>query len=254
MRSTTGLVFSQFAFVALLLLGWQWMGNTGRIDLGFVGTPIMVWAKLQEWIGDGSLFGHIGYTISVLLTGFLLATVLGAALGVLIGTSHWASEILEPFLTFFNGMPRLILQPFFVVWLGFGFGAKISLVVTVIVIMVVVTTAAAFKEVDRSIVDNTRLLGAGPREMALHVYLPSLALALISSARTTLGFALQATLVSEFRGAASGLGYLIVKGQQTFDVSTIWAALVVVVALSMILDMIVTAVEHRVTRWMPAPA
>ena len=82
----------------------------------------------------------------------------------------------------------------------------------------------------------------------------TLALALVSSARTTLGFALQATLVSEFVGAASGLGYLIVRGQQTFDVSAIWAALVGVVALSMILDTIVSVIEHRVTRWMPAPA
>lgn len=254
MRSSAALISSQVAFVALLLLGWQWLGNTGRIDLGFVGTPRLVWVKLLEWLGDGSLLGHVASTVSVLLAGFLLATLLGTVLGVLISVSHWASEILEPFLTFFNGMPRLILQPFFVVWLGFGFAAKISLVVTVIVIMVVVSTAAAFKEVDCNIVDNTRLLGAGPRDLALHVYLPSLALALVSSARTTLGFALQATLVSEFVGAASGLGYLIVKGQQTFDVSAIWAALVVVVALSMILDTIVSAIEHHVTRWMPAPA
>jgi NitT/TauT family transport system permease protein len=155
---------------------------------------------------------------------------------------------------FFNGMPRLILQPFFVVWLGFGFAAKTSLVVAVIVIMVMVTFVTAFRDIDRDIVSNTRLLGAGPTGMTLHVYAPALALALLSSARTTLGFALQATLVSEFVGAAGGLGFLIVKGQQTFDVSTIWAALVVVVVLAVILDAVVAAFERHATRWLPAAA
>jgi NitT/TauT family transport system permease protein len=213
-----------------------------------------VWARIREWIQDGSLLEHIGATLGVLVTGFAVATVLGVALGVLICVSDWAYDILEPFLMFFNGMPRLILQPFFVVWLGFGFAAKTSLVVAVIIIMVVVTFVTAFREIDRDIVSNTKLLGAGPAHMMLHVYAPALALALVSSARTTLGFALQATLVSEFVGAAGGLGYLIVKGQQTFDVSTIWAALAVVVVLAMILDAVVAAFERYATRWLPAPA
>lgn len=249
MRSTIALVMAQLATAIAFVLLWQWLGDTGRIDQGFVGTPGQTWSRLSGWIRDGSLLHHVGSTMTVMLIGFLISTVLGTAIGVLMGVSRVVSDVLSPFLAFFNGMPRLVLQPLIIVALGFGLQAKVSLVVVVIVIMIIVSTASAFRDIDDSVVLNARMLGASNLDLALHVYLPSLALTLISSARTTLGFALQATLVSEFIGTADGLGFLIVKGQQTFDVSAIWAALVVVVMLAVALDLALSRGERYALRW-----
>jgi NitT/TauT family transport system permease protein len=244
---------AQAVFVLLLLVFWQWLADTGRIDLGFIGAPKQVGQTLVAWARDGSVFMHIAATLTVMLTGFLLASVIGTALGVLIGLSRTMAEVLEPFLAFLNGMPRLVLQPLIVVVLGFGVAAKVSLVVIVVVVMIIVTTAAAFRDIDENIVLNAKLLGASPWNLAQHVYLPAVAVTVISSARNVLGFALQATLVAEFVGAAEGLGHLITKGQHTFDISSIWAALVVVVAMAIVLDVILSQLERRASHWRPAP-
>jgi NitT/TauT family transport system permease protein len=251
MRQTAVLITAQAVTVLLLLLVWQWAGATGRLPTAYFGTPHGAGSALADMVSDGSLLGHVGSTLAVLTVGFVVGTLLGVAIGALIGVSEWARDVLEPFILFFNGMPRIILQPFFVVWLGFGFAPKVGLVIAVIVVMVAVTTAAALKDVDRDIVANTRILGANRLYMVIQVYIPSLALMLIASARTNLGFALQATLVSEFVGTASGLGYLIVKGQLTHNVNIIWAALITVVVLSVLLDFFVTLLERRTIRWMP---
>jgi len=254
MADRIGLPVAQLGVLALLIWLWQWGSANGVLDPVFVGSPWGVLERLEEWIGDLSLFEHVGSTLAVLAVGFTLATTAGILIGVAIGVSPFVRQLVEPFLAFFNGMPRLVLQPFFILGLGFGFAPKVALVVAVILVMVVVTTSAAMAEVDRDLIANTRVLGADRTNLALHVYLPSLTVALLSSARANLGFALQATLVAEFVGTATGLGFLIVKGQNNFDVNTIWAALLVVMVLSILLDGVVTAIERHATRWMPRPA
>ena len=87
--------------------------------------------------------------------------------------------------------------------------------------------------------------------MAWNVYLPSLTLAIAATSRTNIGLAFQASLVAEFVGTTSGLGYLIVMGQNLFDIDTIWVALVVVIALATLLDLLLSRIEARATRWMP---
>jgi NitT/TauT family transport system permease protein len=196
---------------------------------------------------------HIAATLTVMLTGLLVASAIGTALGIMIGLSRTTAEVLEPFLAFLNGMPRLVLQPLIVVVLGFGVAAKVSLVVIVVVVMIVVTTAAAFRDIDENILLNARLLGASPLNLAQHVYLPAVAVTAIASGRNVLGFALQATILSEFVGTSEGLGFLITRGQNTFDVSSIWAALVAVVALAMVLDALLSRLERGASHWRAAP-
>jgi NitT/TauT family transport system permease protein len=241
----------QLAFATAFVFGWQWASTAGLLDPSFIGTPLGVLSRLAEWVRDGSIFQQSGATLLLIAVGLAAGTLLGSALGVLVGSSLTGREILGPFLLFFNGMPRLVLQPFFVVWLGFGFMPKVALVVAVIFVMVAVNIVAALQQVDRDLVANMRVLGAKPMNMLRHVYLPSVTLALLSTSRANIGFAFQSALVAEFVGTNSGLGFLIVKGQNTFDVDSIWAALTIVVVLSIILDQMLSLVEVRSMRWMP---
>ena len=244
------LVLSQVAFLVLLIGLWQWAVNAGFADSSFVGTPGGVASLLIQWITDGSLFGHMLSTLLVLVVGFAAGTALGLAFGAWMGTSAFAQKVAEPFLIFFNGMPRLILQPFFIIWLGFGFAPKVALVVAIIVVIVALNTASAFRDVNKDYLNHLRLAGARRSDLALQVYLPSLTLSLLATSRTNVAFAFQAALVSEFVGTTSGLGYLIVKGQHSFSADTIWASLAVVIVLSVIIDQALSIVERRTTSWM----
>lgn len=245
------MVASQVGLVLAVTLAWHYVARMGVVDPGFIGSPAGVADRLWKWVLDGSLVGHVISTLEILLAGFLIGTVAGGALGAWIGLSPTAHDVVEPFLIFFNGMPRLILQPFFIIWLGFGFASKVSLIVAVIIVLVAVGIANALKDIDRDLVANVRILGGNRRDMAWNVYLPSLTLAIVATSRTNIGFAFQAALVAEFVGTASGLGYLIVTGQNLFDIDTIWAALVIVVALASFLDYLLSRIEARATRWMP---
>jgi ABC-type nitrate/sulfonate/bicarbonate transport system permease component len=246
------LILAQVAFLAFLLFAWQLAIDHGIGKKFIFGTPLGTWARLQGWLADGSLLDNLRSTMTVLAIGYVLGTVAGVVIGLSIGLSRMLEQIFEPFAVFFNSIPRLIFQPFFAVWLGFGLAAKVSLVLFVIVFLVMVSTAAGVKEVSQEHLNSARALGARPIDLLSHVYIPAMTLWITASARTTVGYAFQAAVVSEFIGANEGLGYLVVAGQANLDINTIWAALAVMLVAAIAVDSAFAAIEARASVWMTA--
>ena len=246
-----GMPAAQIAvFVGLIGL-WQWASVTGRIDKFFYGRPSIVWVRLSGWISDGSLWGNLRSTLELLAIGYLVGLFIGFGLGWLMGASRLAHAILEPYVVFMNAVPRIILYPFFVVWLGFGQFPKILTVILVMVPIVSINIATGYKSVEGQYLANMRAQGGNRSQLALQVYIPSLSLWVLSTCRVTFGLAFQAAISAELITSTSGLGYLAANGQTHFDVNAVYAALVVVTIVAVIVDGGLGLVERRATRWMP---
>jgi ABC-type nitrate/sulfonate/bicarbonate transport system permease component len=244
---------AQIAFVALLVGLWYQGSSAGWLDQFVFGSPSATWSQLTSWAGDGTIAASTLATLRVLLLGWGIGMAVGIAFGVALGSSRALRRIFDPYLAFFNGMPRLILYPFLAIWLGFGLSSKLVFVALVIFVLVTTVVIAGFDEVDRDVVQNMQVLGAGRTALLKEVYGPSLAIWIISSARVTMGYAFQAAIAAEFVGATSGLGYLAQVGSQRLDVNQVWAALIVLVVIAFVLDGVIALVDRRVLRWMPAP-
>jgi len=239
--------------VGLLAL-WQWASSTGRIDSLMFSRPTDIWREVLDMEEAGELWPNLRSTVQLLLVGWVLATVIGISLGVLIGRSRLAGEIISPFLTFLNAAPRLLLLPLLLIILGFGPAPKIVLVVSVVVVVVIFNVAAGTREIPEAVVNHARLLGARRRHLFLLVYLPAIALWIGSTARVTVGYAFNGIVAAELIGANSGLGFLLTQGQATFRADTIFASLFIMAVLAVALDQTLAQLERRATRWMPRPA
>ncbi|WP_030175974.1 MULTISPECIES: ABC transporter permease [Actinomycetes] len=245
------LLAGQIGLVIILFWIWSVGSSSGVLDEFSFGTPSETLSTLKTWFEDGVIVESALSTLRVLLIGWAIGMLAGILLGTVLGLSDFWSRVLNPYLAFFNGMPRLILYPFLAIWLGYDFTSKIVLVALVILVPVTVVVATGFKEVDKDLVNNLRLYGAKLPQLIRDVYGPSLASWVIGSTRTTLGYAFQAAIVAEFVGASVGLGYLVVRGQFNLNVNEIWAALLVVTLLAWILDALVSVADRRLLRWMP---
>src|SRR5260370_10370760 len=114
------------AFLVLLAV-WEAAARAGMLNPLYLPSPSRIGAALMELFSDGRIWPHLEATFSAALGGLALGIVVGVLLGVAASLVPIIAELLEPVMTVLNAVPRVILAPLFVIWLGIGFASKIAL-------------------------------------------------------------------------------------------------------------------------------
>jgi NitT/TauT family transport system permease protein len=215
------------AFVA----GWQLASGT-LLPAFYISSPAKVVEVLMRWLADGTLWRHIGATISVLFTGYALGAVMGIAIGLWLGLRPRAERVVQPFIAALFGLPKVALLPLLVIVFGIGFSSKIVLVASVVVFLLLFATMSGVRDIDRDMVESLRLMGATERELTRKVRMPAILPWILTGLRTSLGYALTTTVVSEALQSNRGLGFLIEHSAVTFNAAGVFAAVIVLLVLS----------------------
>ena len=218
----------------------------------FFGEPVKVLGRIWRWFFvDADIYSHLGVTLIETLLAFGIGALGGLAGGLWLALSPMASALLEPYIKAFNSMPRIILAPIFSVWFGLGIASKVALGFTLVFFIVFFNVYQGVKEVSPVILANARMLGASPRQLLRHVYLPSATSWVFSSLHTSVGLAFVGAVVGEYLGSASGVGYLIHQAEGVFDINTVMAGILVLTGFALALDGAVGRIEKRLMKWQP---
>jgi sulfonate transport system permease protein len=239
------------ALLALTFGGWHVLTKTEVLPPFLFGEPLVVASRIADWFVSGKIFPHLGRTLLETLLAFLIGMSLGLAIGLWLGLSQFASRLLDPYITAINSMPRVILAPIFALWFGLGLWSKVILGVTLVFFIVFYSVYHGVREVSPVVLANARMLGANPRQLLRHVYLPSAMSWVFSSLHAAVGMAFVGAVVGEYLGSAKGVGYLILQAEGVFDVNTVFAGVLVLTGCALVLDGLVTLVERRLLNWRP---
>jgi NitT/TauT family transport system permease protein len=245
---------TRLALVVLWLGSWQLVA-TKWIDKFIFSRPTDIAKQLVTWFTEGTSQGSIWLQIRVTMQeavlGFLIGAVLGIVLGVLLGRSRFLSDVCAPFIKGANAIPRIVLASLFVIWFGFGMSSKIATAVVLVFFAVFFNAFQGAREVDKTLIDNARILGASRRQVLASIVLPSATTWILASLHTAFGFALIGAIVGEFTGADKGVGLLIAHSQGTFNSAGIYAAMIISTVLALLAELILTRVERRLLAWRP---
>jgi ABC-type nitrate/sulfonate/bicarbonate transport system permease component len=218
-------------------------------------TPWKVASFIGHWFRygtgvSGTIWVNIGATLEVVLIGFVLGMVIGTLIGILSGTIPAFKYFINPFLSFYNSIPPLVMLPIFIEWLGFGNAPQIIIVTLLNVFLVAAVVQSAVEDIQGLFTNHARALGANSWQLLRSVYLPGIGIWLASLARQCFGHALAAACVSEFFGAKEGLGFLINYGQVAFNIREIYAAVIITAAIGVLFDVALSWVDHRANRYL----
>ena len=245
----------QIGLFVVIVGGWEAAARTGLADPFFFGQPSGVARTIWRWATRGTpqgpLWAHVVVTLEETILAFLIGVLLGVIAGFALGRSRTLAAIFGPYVRMGNAIPRVILGSIFVIWLGLGMASKVALGVTLTFFVVFFNAFQGVREVDTNLVNNARVLGASNRQLSFDVMLPSALSWITSSLHTSFGFALVGAVVGEFLGANQGLGYLVAAAQGAFNANGVFAAMVILSAVALIADALVTRLEHRLTPWRP---
>src|SRR5262249_38987744 len=151
-----------------------------------------------------------------------------------------------------NALPRVVLAPIFLLWLGLGIWSKVALGVTLVFFIVFFNVYQGVREVSPVVLASARMLGMNERQLFRHVYWPSALSWMFSSLHRAGGFAIIGAVVGEYLGSAAGLGYLIQQAEGTFDTTGVFAGMVILAAFVLMIDAGVSLAERRLLVWRPA--
>ncbi|KRQ22625.1 MULTISPECIES: ABC transporter permease [Mycobacteroides] len=240
--------------VVVWLASWE-LAATLWLDPFFYSKPSLIWGRLIEWFTVGTQFGSIWLqiftTVQEAVLGFLIGTVAGVTLGVLLGRSRYWSEVLAPFIKALNAVPRIVLASLFIIWFGLGLSSKVATVVVLVFFAVFFNAFTGAREVDGNVINNARILGASPSRILTSIVLPSATSWILSSLHTAFGFALIGAVVGEYAGASKGLGLLISNAQGTFDSAGIYAGMIIITVVALLAEWLIGIAESRLLKWRP---
>ncbi|MBT2288028.1 ABC transporter permease [Paenibacillus albidus] len=227
----------------LFFVLWETGARLGWIDELLFSYPTKVFRQIWGDMVSGSIWPHVGMTVSETAAGFVLGTLLGTVLAVLIWWSPFLSAVLDPYMVVFNSMPKVALGPIFIVMFGAGFTA---IVVTTLSITVIITTLVvynSFCSVDPNLVKVVRSFGATKTQVFFKVILPSSFPTVVSTLKVNVGMSWVGVIVGEFLVAKSGLGYLIIYGFQVFNFTLVMSSLLIIAAVATAMYQMVVYLE-----------
>ncbi|MUT65361.1 ABC transporter permease [Paenibacillus sp. NEAU-GSW1] len=246
-RLTAAVGATQIAILVLFVSLWEAAGRNRWIDPLLFSYPTKLLRQLWRTMADGSLWPHIGMTVSETALGFALGTLLGTALAAALWWFPFLSRVFDPYLVVLNSMPKVALGPIFIVGLGPGFMSIVAVTLSVTVIITTINIYNRFREIEEGYIKVVRLFGASRAQLFRLVILPASFPVIISALKVNVGLAWVGVIVGEFLVAKLGLGYLIIYGFQVFNFTLVLSSLLVIAAVATVMYQLVAALERKLT-------
>jgi NitT/TauT family transport system permease protein len=239
----------QLAAFVVVLAVWEVAGRAGLLNPLYVPAPSQIGAALAESFSDGRIWPHLEATFTAALGGLALGIAVGIVLGVIAALVPVVAELVEPVMTLLNAIPRVILAPLFVIWLGIGLASKVALSFILVAVLIFFTVFSGIRQVDRKLVERIITLGGDRWALVRHVYLPSVAAWILSNLKVAVGFAFTGACVGEFVAATRGLGYLLSFAQSTYNSALMFAIIFLILAVVLLIFAAAGQLEKYLLRW-----
>ena len=228
------------------LAAWQWP-SVARM----VSQPTEIARGIVDVFATGEIWPHFQTTLTEMVVGYVLGAITGVVLGVLFGRVKLLGEIFNPYITVFNGIPKVALAPVFVIWFGIGVMSKIAIIFTMVFFVVFINTFGGLRSVNEEYVNIVRIMGASTWQVAREVFLPATLPFIIVGLRAGIPFSVIGAVVGEFIASTNGLGYYINYHQGTYDTTAIFVGVTILALLVVVLDWLLSRVERRLLKWHP---
>jgi NitT/TauT family transport system permease protein len=239
--------------VCTLILGivaWQ-------IAAAHTSTLVMVplgdiWDAFTASIANGQLGTNFAASLEGFALGFVIAAVVGIALGVLMAVNRVVFDFLDPWMSALYSTPLIALAPLYIVTFGIGMTARVAVVITLAVFPVMLNTTAGIRTTDPNLVETARSYGASRWQIFRKVLLPWSVPFIVTGLRLAVGRGLMGVVVAEFFGSTDGLGHAVFIASQNFETAQVWLGVFVLAAMGVVFIRIMYYIEKRIAPWRSA--
>ncbi|MEQ3549846.1 ABC transporter permease subunit [Pseudonocardia nematodicida] len=232
-----------------LLLVWELIARTGVIAASVFPPATEVLLAVGDVVGHRSFALDVSASLYEIAVGTAIAVLVGVPLGSAMGAGDYVYRLLDPLLYYFGAVPKIVLLPIFVLFLGTGIESKVGIAAISAAFPIAVSTAVAVREIRPIYLSAARVLGASRMQVYRFVHLPALLGPLLGGVRLGLGVAITAALLAETKVADMGLGYRAIEYYGRLDTAQMYALLLIVFAAAAVVSLGLSALIRRATHF-----
>lgn len=237
------------ALLVVLIALAEVAARQGWISKLVMPAPSAVWAVIVEGFGTGFYFPHLKSTVGSLFAGFFIAGIVAIITAGTLASIPPLERVLTPFFVAFQSMPKVAIAPLIVIWFGFGELSKTVIVITACFFPILINALHGLKLRDRDHLELMRSLGATRLQLFYRLRLPHAMPYIFAGLHIGVIFALIGTVVAEFVGTNSGVGYMMLQSKANFDIASVYACLLLLMGIGVSLHTMMKQLERRVVFW-----
>ncbi|SMC04977.1 NitT/TauT family transport system permease protein [Sulfobacillus thermosulfidooxidans DSM 9293] len=233
----------------ILLIVWEMIVLLGMVNAKFFPTPTQIVGSFWHLATTGLLYLDLKASLYRILAGFFLGAIPGLILGLLMGLFPFVRAVLEPVVSATYPIPKLALLPLFMLIFGIGNLEMILVIATGAIYLVLINTVSGVLEIPSIYWDVARDLKASGWDRFKTVALPGALPLIFTGLRLSMGMAVLLIVAAESDGANHGVGFLIWRAYDIYNIRQMYVAFVLLSLMGYLLTLIINEIEHLVVKW-----
>lgn len=242
-RESFWVKLTQIGVLVGLIILWEIAAQFKWIDPFITSSPTRIYKTLIMLNSSGQLWSNVFVTVCETVGGFVLGTMLGMTVAILVWWSEFLSKVLDPYMVVLNALPKVALGPIIIVWVGAGVKSIMIMALLVSVIIATINILSGFRSVDNEKILLMQSFGANKIQILFKLIIPANVLSIISTLKINVGMSLIGVITGEFLVASKGIGYLIVYGGQVFKLDLVMAGVFILCLIAMAMYLVVSIPE-----------
>lgn len=233
--------------LVVTVLLWQVIVDVKNVPAYIIPSPTSI---VKTLISDFKvIMDNTKVTIYESIVGFVISIILSFVLAVLMDSFKVIRKSLYPILVISQTIPTIAIAPLFIIWFGFGPMPKIIVVIITCFFPIVISLIDGFEKVDRDYINLFRTMKASRLQTFYHLKLPYAMVNLFSGLKIAATYMVMASVIGEWLGGDSGIGVYMVRAKSAYALDKVFAAIIVIVLISIIIIYIIDFISKRLIHW-----
>lgn len=239
----------RYSPLLMLAAFWEALPRLQVVPHNLLPSFLEVVSSWYWLLTSGDLAVHIGVSLGRSLAGFAMSCLLGTALGILMARSEKVRAFFEPLVTVTYPIPKPVLIPLFIIWLGIGHISKIAVIFAGCIIPIIISSFNGARGIDPYLVWSARSMGSSERNLFVKVLVPYALPDILSGMRMALAISFILLVSSEMLAGQSGMGFLIFSLGESGQYSSMFAVVLTITFLGFTADRLFLVFTRKVTFW-----
>ncbi|MGB6996156.1 MAG: ABC transporter permease, partial [Pseudolabrys sp.] len=240
----------RYGFVLLILIVWQIVGPF--INPIFFTYPTKIAEAFYTTTISGELPYFLGQSLEVMIYGLTTALIVGIPLGIAMARIRWLDWALDLPINALYATPLVAVVPLLVLWFGIYLKAKIIVVFLFAVFPVLINTYQGVRECDKNMLEVAHSFRSSEWRVWRDVLLPFAVPYIIAGIRLAIGRGLIGMIIAEFYTTISGLGFMITRYANVFEMDKTFVPVIVLMVLGVSLTSLLKWFGRRIAPWSAA--